>query len=75
MDKVSFLKHVSQLGIDKSSFSLNGPINERYCLKSSGFGWEVFYAERDHKNALVTFDSESAALSHLLNQLKKTYIE
>jgi DNA-directed RNA polymerase subunit N (RpoN/RPB10) len=62
MNVAELEKKLSDLGVKKHCYSLNGGLpSETFCLNNVGKKWEVYYSEKGNKSCLKLFHSESDA--------------
>lgn len=60
---------LEELGIPKSSFSLEHPRNERTCLIYSEGKWLVYYSERGGLTDLLEFNNFDEAKTNFIGRL------
>jgi hypothetical protein len=54
-------------GVADLAVSIDGSArDETYCLVEDSTGWQSFYSERGHRNALATFPTFIDAAAHFL---------
>ena len=70
MTREEFLQAVRSSNIRSDAFRLSGQGNECYVLTDRAGGWVVHYAERGLETGVRHFLTESAALEHLLKELR-----
>ena len=58
------------LGIPPHCYSLCGFKDDALCLETTEDGWIVYVAERGRKNYVERFDSETAACTFILDELR-----
>ncbi|MCI6007165.1 MAG: hypothetical protein MRZ25_02790 [Ruminococcus sp.] len=73
MDRKEFMKKVKKLHVPNYWFNLDGVgcDDERLCLVKAGEKWNVYYAERGCKTTNKFFDTESDALTYMLERLSE----
>ncbi len=70
MNRTDLQQRLREEGIDELSYSLDGGFpSERYVLSYEGNVWLVYYSERGQMTNLRTFQTESDACLHLLQQI------
>ena len=59
-------------GFPDDTFSLEGGSpTEAYCLDHFGNDWTVYYSERGHRNAEVSFRDETTATEYFLALMRR----
>jgi hypothetical protein len=70
MNRIDLQRRLREENVDESSYSLEGGFpSERYVLSNEGNVWLVYYSERGLMTNLHTFQTESDACLHLLQQI------
>jgi hypothetical protein len=64
-----FLQQAARHGIRQDAFSLTGCDNESYCLEEDAQEWTTFYSEHGLRRDVAKHQSESKALTALLDML------
>lgn len=68
MTRQELERRLEQLGIEKSAYSLEGISGpEMYVLRREDHQWAVFYSERNYRQKLRYFSSESDACEYMLD--------
>ncbi|MFG0764411.1 hypothetical protein ACEUBB_16065 [Aeromonas rivipollensis] len=72
MTREELIAQLSVLGVNESSYSLDGLKNsDCVCIVKMGQRWEVCYVERDIPDTLSTFSSKEDAYEFVLEQFQK----
>ena len=72
MNIIELRKRIKKEKIPLDSYSLDGGMpNDRYCLKKTSIGWEVYYSEMGKKHNVKKYLSEQEACNDLYSRLKK----
>ena len=73
MDRIEFIKHLEEHGINPNIVSFEDNAADGFVIRKNYFRWEVFLRERGAEYNCVGFPSESDALIYLLDRLVPIY--
>ncbi|MFN0198593.1 MAG: hypothetical protein ACKVT0_17740 [Planctomycetaceae bacterium] len=69
MKRPEFVQAAKDNRISSRAYSLDGSVDENFCLENSGGIWQVYYFERGIKSEFRSFNTEDAALDQLFAML------